>query len=320
MADLLTKKSLILLVAGATLPVSTDFVETVEALIMNPKPTTEESKRLTGQLGFSETQVNIDDVTLDGQTITHKIRHIGTDFTIAPEWNNMLIVSGFSETYDATVGQESYTYINTQTPTKGSAIQYTDGKKQSFTDTIVGATTLTFENGKSGMIETALSGFYDNAGIPVNQANPSVIVNPEPLMNVRVADIFTEDGTALEVKTVKFMLEPEIKKTMAFGRKDFQITDYVCKVEVTYVLSDSDYSTAITDMQTQASKVLDIKLGTVGTGALVNGKSMHITCPIAKISDFSDSDVDGALDRTVTYTLTPDGSNEALSIKVGFFA
>lgn len=323
MSDILTRKSLILLNAGATLPTVTDFLETDTALIPSPKPATTEKTRLTGALGYRETIVDKCKVVLEGASITHTVREQGTDFTVEPEWSDLLKVGGYKVTYDDTTpGQESYTFSNTQTPTRGSMIHYLDGKKQTFTDCVVASTSIVCELGQAVTINGDLSAYYDNNGIPTAEANPTVTTNTEKSMIVSCADVVGVDGFALECKTVTFTLAPEIKDTYAMGRKSYDITDYVCTVSVTFNVDSANYADQITQLQNQTSLALDIKINTDDNGNLVNGKSLHITAPFAKVSDFNDTDADNAIDREVTYTLTPDStdSNNAIKIKTGFFA
>ena len=321
MADILTKKSLVLLKVGAVLPTASDFVETSEALIPNPKPVTISKKRLTGGLGFEETGVDTANVTFEGISLVHGIRETGSDFTIQPEFANLLLVSGFEENFDATPANEFYEYTNTQTPTRGSMILHTDGKKQEFTDTVVGDVTITATIGEFLTMDVALSAFYDNSGIPTSVANPAVTESTETSIMVSQGDLIVVDaGTPLEAKSVVIKLTPDIVKTYAMTRKDFQITDYICTIEVVTILDSADYITTISDLQAQTTRTLDLKLGTKNTGALINGESMHITAPLAKVTDFTDNNVDDRIERTIVYTLTPDGSNEALKIKSGFFA
>lgn len=323
MADVLTRKSLILLKVGAVLPTATDFLETTEALIPSPKPVTTEISRLTGKLGYRETLVDKCKVVLDGASITHTVREMGTDYTIEPEYSDLLQIGGYSKTYDATTpGQESYTYSNNQTPTRGSMIHYLDGKKQTFTDCVVASTSIVCELGQAVTINGDLSAYYDNKGIPVNEANPTVTENDEPAMIVSCADIVDVAGNVLQANSVTITLAPDIKDTYAMGRKSYDITDYVVTIAVSFNVESANYADQLSQIQTQAPLAIDIKINADDNGNLVNGKSMHITAPFGKLSDFTDSDNENAIQREGTYTLTPDSTDadQAVKIKLGFFA
>lgn len=324
MADMNTKKSLILISDNGTLPTPADFFETEAVVLPQSKPTTSTVERMTGVLGEIETIVDNCDITLENASMTHLVRHTSQDFKKRPDFGKLLKISAFDETYnDDEVDKESYTYTNTQNPTVGSAIIYIDGKKFTFTNTLIAETTIVCTLQETVKINSNLNGFYDNGGIPTDEANPVVTPSTEGALMVSCTDLFTEGvSTNLEASSISISMAPTIRKNYGFGRKDYTINNYVCTVEVTFILDKADYAKAIEQLKSQAPTTLDIKIGTDEDRNLINGKSLHITAPVGKVSDYGDSDSEGVIERTVTYTLHPDpsDSNKALSIKAGFFA
>lgn len=318
-----TNKSLLLLADGAVLPTTSQALELQDPLIVNPNPTVETFKRITGKLGTEDSYADTCDVTIS-ETITHKMRHsntAGTSLETPPEYGELLKISGMKEVVDSsTPGQETVTYTNTQTPTKGSAVIYLDGKKFTLTDTLVADTTMTFEIGKSAMISGSISGFYDNKGIPTNEANPSVTLSDEPCLIVSCADIITAGGTALSADSITISIGADIQKFYAFNTREFTIQDYAIKVTADFYVDNANYADAITKLNNQTIEAIDIKLGTDGTGALISGKSVHVTASLAKAGSSTDSDNQQRVKRSFTWNLQLDGSDEALQIIHGYFA
>jgi hypothetical protein len=184
-----SNKSLLLLTDGATLPTTSDFFELQEPIIINPSPTVEEFTRVSGKLGNKDSYADTAHVIFS-ESVSHKMRHsdsTGSALETTPDYGELLKISGMKETIDTgTPSQETVIYTNTQSPTRGSATIYIDGKKFTLTDTIVADTTFSFEVGKAGIVSSTLSGFIDSQGIPVTEANPSVSENSAPCVTVTI--------------------------------------------------------------------------------------------------------------------------------------
>lgn len=324
MAFMNTNKSVMFLQSGATLPTPpAKFIELQDPLIVNPQPTTEEYKRISGKLGTTETYADTCDVTIS-ETVSHKMRQTNSAqdaLDTVPEYGELLKISGFDETIDtATPTEETVTYTNSQTPTKGSAIIYLDGKKFTLTDTLVADTTFTFEIGKAGVVSSALSGFYDNKGVPTNEANPAVTLSSEPCMLVSCLDVITAGGTSLSADTITITVGADIQKFYGFSLKEFSIQDYSIEITADFYVNSANYADAMNKLNNQTVEAIDIKLGTNATGSLISGQSVHITADVAKASANTDSDDQQRVKRSFTWKCGLNGSDIALAIKHGFFA
>jgi hypothetical protein len=76
----------------------------------------------------------------------------------------------------------------------------------------------------------------------------------------------------------------------------------------------------MTKLNAGTTEAIVIKLGTDGTGALINGKSIEITADVAKASMFEDSVDKSRIKRSFTWLLRPNASEKNITIKHGFFA
>lgn len=328
MALLNTKKSAIFVKDGATLPTPpANFLEVGDELVINPSPTIEEFTRISGKLGTTDSYADVCHATFS-QSISHKMRSTDTAATALatpPEYGELLKICGFTETIDtSTPSQETVTYTNTQTPTKGSGVIYVDGKKYTATNSIVGDATFTFEVGKSASLDVNLSAFIDNNGVPTNEATPSTTLSDEPCLVVACTDLLTAGGTAVKADRITIAMGADIQEFYtiggANGLKAFDINDYVIKLTADFYVDSADYADAITKLNNETVEAIDIKIGTNASSALVSGKSVHITAPVAKANAFTDSTDKSKVKRSFTWLLTPDGSNVNLSIKHGYFA
>jgi len=324
MAYLNTKRSALFVKGGAALPVPpANFYEVSEELLINPEPTVEEFNRVSGKLGTTDSYTDSCH-TVFNQTLSHKMRsnNLAADaLETPPEYGEMLKLCGFDETIDTiTPDQETVTYTNSQTPTPGSAVAFLDGKKFTMTDGVVGDATFTFEIGKVAMLDVSLSGFLDNAGVPTDEANPSVTLNDEPTLIVSCADVITAGGAAVSADKVTITMGADVQEYYALGLKEFDIADYVIKLTADFYVDSADYADAITKLNAETAEAIVLKLGTNQTGTLINGRSVEITADVAKANTFTDSADKSRVKRSFTWLLRPDGSDINLSIKHGFFA
>jgi len=323
MAFLNTKKSALFAKSGAVLPVTpANFFEVSEEFIINPVPTIEEFNRVSGKLGTTDSYADTCHVIFT-QAVSHKMRSNdagATALDTVPEYGEMLKMCGFDETIDTTPGAETVIYTNSQSPVKGSAIAFVDGKKFEMTDGVVGDATFNFEIGKAGMLDVALSGFLDNNGIPTNEANPAVTLNDEPALIVSCGDILTAGGSAIVADKISITMGATVEELYALGVKEFNISDYVIKMTADFYVDSANYADAITKLNAETVEAIVVKLGTNQTGSLINGKSVEITADVSKASAFTDSIDKSRVKRSFTWLLRPNGSDVNLSIKHGFFA
>lgn len=323
MAYLNSKKSALFFLSGATLPVPpARFFEVSEEFVINPSPTVEEFNRISSRLGTMDSFTDSCHVTFN-QSVSHKMRssNVAADaLETPPEYGEMLRLCGFDETIDATPGAESVIYTNSQTPQKGSGVAFVDGRKYNMTNSVVGDATFTFEVGKVGVLESALSGFLDDGGVPVVQANPSVTLNDEPTLIVSCADIITAGATTIVADKITIAMGATVEELYALGLKEYEISDYTIKLTADFYVDSADYDSAITKLNAETVEAIVIKLGTNQTGLLINGKSIEIKADVSKANNFTDTIDKSRVKRSFTWLLRPDGSGNNISIKHGFFA
>lgn len=323
MAYLNTRKSSFYLNAGATLPTPpTGFIETTEPAIINPTVDTITFKRVSAKLGNTDSYVDTNK-NMISQSITHQIRtsNIAADaLATPPEFAPLLKICGFDETIDTgTPGQETVIYTNSQTPVKGSGIFYLDGKKFTSTDALVSDLTITGQAGQIATLSANVQGYLDNAGIPVNETPAATTLSSESVVGLTTIDVITAGGSTIACDQFTITTNPEITNIYATGDKSHEISDYDMVIELSFFVDSANYADAMTKLNNQTVEAIDIKLNTVA-GALVSGKSVHITAPLAKARSFTDSDDQSKVKRTFTYGLQLDGSDTALSIAMGYFA
>jgi len=323
MAYMNTLKSAVFIKAGDELPTPpANFFEVAEEFVVNPNPTIEEYKRISGKLGTLDTYADTCHVTFS-QKLTHKMRSsnaAGDNLAKVPEYGEVLKICGFDEIIDTeTEGQESVTYKNTQTPTRGSGIFYIDGKKITATDTLVGDVSFNFEVGKVATMDVTLNGFLDNKGVPANEPNPAVTLNEEPLLVVGCTDFIKVDGTKISADKITIEMGSTIDEFYAFGKKEFNLTDYAIKLTADFCVDSDDYASAIRDLNNRAVKSIGIVLGANQNGYRVNGKSVYIGIPMAKAYKFEDTVDKNTLKRSMTWLLQPTTNGTNISIKHGYF-
>lgn len=324
MALLNTKKSVLFVKSGASLPVPpANFFEVSDEFVINPTPTINEYNRISGKLGTTDSYADSAHTVLT-QSFTHMMRsnNVAADaLETVPDYGELLKIGGFDETIvTATPGQETVTYTNTQAPVVGSGIAHVDGKKFTMTNSMVADLSFLFEVGKAAQLDASVSAFLDNSGVPTDLANPAVTLSPEPLLIVSQADVITAGGTAVKADRISIEMGADIQELYALGLKEFNLADYVIKVTADYYVDGANYADAITKLNAETTEAITIKLGTNNTGALINGKSVYITADVAKASAFVDSTDKSKVKRSFTWILRPNGSDVNLSIKHGFFA
>ncbi len=323
MAYMNTKKAVLFVKSGAVLPTApANFFEVSDEFVVNPTPTIEEYNRISGKLGTMDSYADSCHTVLT-QSFAHMMRSsnvAATALDTVPGYGEVLKISGFDETIDTTPSAETVIYTNTQAPIVGSGIAFIDGKKYTMTDTMVGDASFVFETGKAAVFNAALSAFLDDSGVPTTVANPSVTLSDEPLLIVSCADIILAGGAAVTADRISIEMGADIQELYGLGLKEFTMSDYVIKLTADYYVDSTNYADAITKLNAGTAEAIDIKLGTNQTGALINGRSVHITAGVAKASAFVDSADKSKVKRSFTWILRPNGSDVNLSIKHGFFA
>ncbi len=325
MATMNTKKIALYISPDATLPSGSDgFLETSEAVVASPEVDTIEFKRVASKIGNTDSYTDVNK-NMFSLGISHNVRQsnqaqdaLGT----VPEWGVLARIAGFDEVIDtATPTKETVTYTNSQTPTRGSIQYYMDGKKFTMTDTAVADFTITALAGQMATISGNIQGYVDNAGVPTDEVAPATTSTTNAPLGLTTIDAITVGGDALLCDSFTFSTNPEITNIYGTGTKQHDIDDYAMTLEFTYYVDPTKYSVEIADLNNPQVKTIDIKLGTTG-GALVSGKSIHITAEVAKIKNFTDSVDQNKLKRTVTYNLQLDEANadKAISLKTGYFA
>lgn len=314
-----TKKTALFLKSGSTPPTApANFIEVSEEILLTPNIPIEEFKRINGRLGSNASYSDTCHTTIS-QTIETKMRFQNSAadaLDTIPEYGELLKIGGFDQTIDTTIGEETVTYTNTQTPVNGSAVAYVDGWKHTITDSLAADLTFNFAIGKAASISASLSAFLDNEGVAVSSANPTVTLNDEAVLMVTCADIMTAGGDVIAPDNVSIAMGADIQEFYGMGRKEFSMRDYMIKVTCDFHPENADYNTAIADLGAETVDALVIKLGT-NDGALVNGKSVQIDCGFGKVNSVTDSVDKSSLKRSVTYLLTGDTQ---ISIKHGFYA
>jgi len=324
MAYMNTLKSAVFIKAGDTLPTPpSNFFEVAEEFVINPNPTVEEYKRISGKLGALDTYADTCHTTFS-QKLTHKMRSsnaAGDNLAKVPECGEVLKVCGFDEVIDTqTEGQERVIYKNSQAPTRGSGIFYIDGKKFTATDTIVGDVSFNFEVGKVATMDVTLNGFLDNNGVPTDEPNPTVALNEEPLLVVGCTDFIMVDGTKISADKITIEMGSQIDEFYALGRKEFNLTDYAIKLTADFYVDSDNYASAINDLNSGAIKYIRVLLGTDDTSRAVNGKSLYILINVSKVYKFEDTIDKNIVKRSATWLLQPDTYGNNILFAHGYFA
>ena len=320
MADYVnTLKSSLFIKSGAILPIPDDgFIEQTDEMVINPSPTMEEFKRISSKLGTTDSYVDTCHATLDHTLNTYMRSNdkSGIALDTIPEIGELLKTCGFDESIAAGTG---VTYTNSQAPKNSSAVANIDGWEYSMTDSLVGDLTITADIGKPLQASAKLSAFLDNEGVPTAVAAPTVALSDEGLVLMTCSDIVLVDGTAVAADQITIAMGAEVSEMYALGDKGFSLDDYVIKVTATFFVENPNYADAIAKLNAQSVDTLDLKFGTDSTGALIDGKSIHITAGLAKASTYSDSAENSKIKRSFTYLLQGDASGQNIKIGYGTF-
>lgn len=330
MALVNTKKVALLLSPDGTTPTASDFLEVTDAIIVSPQINGGDYSRITGQLNTGNQRYNDLDYVSASFTANVYLRsnNVGADaLNTVPEVSSALKVSGFNEVIDTSVvGEETVEYSNSQSPVGGTALIYVDGKKYtSESGSVVANPTFTFNVGEPATASFDMQCFLESA-TPADETNPTVTLTEEPLVIVSCVDIMTFGGTVIKADSVTLTPNNTIDMYYTLGGanklKDMEILDSGYTMTATFFVESAQFGTDYTDLETQELKAVDIKLGTDSTSALVNGKSIHITCAKAEVQSVEDTSDKDRVKRTVTYRLQNDStdSDKAVKLQYGFFA
>jgi len=323
MAYMNTLKSAVFIKAGNELPTPpANFFEVAEEFVINPNPTVEEYKRISGKLGTLDTYTDTCHATFS-QKFTHKMRSsnsAGDNLAAVPEYGEVLKICGFEEIIDTqTEGQEKVTYKNSQTPVRGSGIFYVDGKKFTATDTLVGDVSFNFEVGKVATMDVTLNGFLDNNGVPVDEPNPTVALNEEPLLVVGCTDFIKVDGTKIPADKITIEMGSSIDEFYALGKKEFNLTDYAIKLTADFYVDKADYTNAINDLNSGQIQTIHIVLGKQGN-SIANGKTVFFSANTAKSYKIEDTIDKNTLKRSITWLLQPDTYGVNIAFTTGYLS
>lgn len=321
-----TKKTSLFVSPTATPPTApTGFVEVTDPVLPTPEFATIEINRLTGKMNTKDEAIDLCRIktSFDAKTNMRSNDVGALALDTVPGYGLLLRCAGFDETIVATPGVETVTYTNNSDDIpNSSAIAYIDGTKLTMTDSLVCGTTIDMKIGEPATITANFQGYMDDAK-GVTEANPTVTLTDEPLLVVSCADVVLLDGTCLPIESATITMNEEVADlyTMggACGLKSNTITDYALKLDLTFFVDDAEYGREATLIEAGLAKAVVIKLGLDSTSTEVNGKSVVITCDLAKANTYSDTANNDLLSRTLSMRLF-DGTNPAVQIKNGFFA
>ena len=329
MSIISTKKTALFVSPTAALPVPpAGFVECTDPVIPTPEFTSIDINRLTGKMNTKTSVVDLCRVktSFEAKTNMRSNNADGTALDTVPEYGLLLKCAGFKETIDSTTAsKETVTYENSNTAIpNSSAIAYIDGNKLTMTNSLVTGTTIDMQIGQPATVTDNFQGYMDDAK-GTQEANPAVTLTQEPLLVVSCADLVLLDGTCLPIEGAVIKMNEEVSDLYTMGGsgcglKTNTITDYALTLDLTFFVDKTKYGNEATLIESGQAKEVVIKLGLDSAGALVNGKSVQITCKLAKATTYSDSDKDNMLSRTLTLRLFDRATDSAVSILNGFFA
>jgi len=324
MARINTKASALYFLSGSTLPVPTaGFIDSTEKIVWTPTVKTDKFMVINGKLGQWDSYADVDDTVIEGETISHRVRFqnsaadaLGTQ----PAYGEMLKSSGFGEVIDTTTpGEETvtYTWDNTTSQINGSAVYYMNGKKQTFTGTMAVSSAFNITVGEPVTFDFTVSGFFDNKGIAIDEANPTPPSLTEPVVVAQKVDVMTKGGTAIVgANNISLDMASTINKRYGLGLGEYEGTDFEPTFSVEFPPDLTEYNQGILDLQAQSLYDIVIKLGT-NNGTEVNGKTIVMTITNVKLFNSSDADNEDNIIRTNDFIFT---SNTAFTIKTGFFS
>lgn len=328
MSKLNSQRSVLFLASGGTLPTPpTGFVESSTPVFLNTERNPIETKRSVGQLGATEICSDSNYVKAS-MTVPHNIltsNQAQDALETLPSFDLLLKGSGMEVAVDTvTPGQETWTYKNSQTPVVMSAIHHVDGFKRTMTGSLVGNTVITLTAGEFATCEWSAQGFVDNEGVATAVANPSVTLSDEKCIIVSKTALATAGGTVIPFDVCTIDLGMQIEEYYTTGQanalKQFDINDYVPKITLSYYEDSTTFISAQQALADESEVSLVIQIGTdPSTGAMVSGKSIEITAPVAKYESLSDSEDKQSVKREIVFNCQADGSNTNIQIKGGYW-
>jgi len=324
-----TRKTALFINAGQqTLPTApAGFVETSEATLISPEFQSIDIDRISGKLNGKDTVIDLcrTKVSFSAPHTMRTSDKAGTALDTVPEYGTLLIAAGFDEVIDvSTPGEETVIYTNNNDKVnQSSASVYMDGNRYDMTGSIVSGTEMNFTVGEVATISNNIEGYLDDA-VPTNEANPTITLSDEQVLVVSCADLVTDAGVVIPVKSAKIATNSEISEvyTMggASGLKSTFVSDYALQLDLEFFVDDATFAREATAIKAGTVSELIIKIGLDDTSTEVNGKSVVITMPMSKVTTYTDSDDTDLLSRAVTYRCFDDGATPAMSIKHGFYA
>ena len=325
-----TRKSLLLLTPDGTTPTASDFIEVSEPILAAPVIGGGNYSRITGQKNTGNQRYNdLNNVTstFTASVLMRTSNSAGTALNTAPQISPALQISGFDETIDtSTVGEETVTYSNSQSPVGGTAILYTDGQKFTFeASSVVANPTFTFTLGEPATVNFDMEGFLVSA-TPTAEANPTVTTSDEDIIVVSCIDLLTVGGNTIQADEVTLTANNEIQTFYTLGGanklKSKEIGDNGYTLTASFFVDSATYGREYTELETQTLQAISLKLGLDNSSDLVNGTSIQIDCSKAETQEVSDDTKNERVYRTVTYRLNNDSvlGDDAIRMKYGFFA
>ena len=328
MALINTKKSALFLKAGAALPTPpANFLETTDPVLISPEFQTEDIDRMSGELNAKDTYNDLCRTSVSFAAV-HAMRAAGekaSEFDKVPEYGQLLIVNGFTETVTGTAADGNVTYVNnTDTVEAGSGVVVVDGNKFEMTNALASSLEIDLTVGKVATLTASMQGYLDSP-IPTVVPQPSVTLSDEPLLVVSCADIYMFDGTVIPTESVKITTNPDIQELYTMGgasglKRNFT-SDYSLQLEATFFVDAARYDVDPTNIESEDMKEIIVGIGLDGSSNEINGKSVEFKASLAKTITYSDTTDKDLLKRTVTFRLMNSATpGAALTIKHGFFA
>lgn len=290
MALLDAKKSLVL-VKYSGVPASTNFVETDEVVVANPEVTSGEIQRLTGLKNSVETYVDTQHSILS-VSLTSTIRGndtTGTNLDEIPKLSEVYKLCGLTET----VGADTVTYMPSQgTITGGYMTIYNDGYKREITGAM-GDLTISFTVGEPVKLTAEMKAYISNLAATAS-ANPTVTLDPNPLLLCNKISVVTVGGATFNAKSGTLKMNHKLEDIYAIGLGQFESADFMPTLELQGFKTAGDESdwTALTD---RSVKAIEVVIGAV------DGKAIKINIPQAATKAVSESVDQDKIAKSVTY-------------------
>lgn len=322
-----TKKTAIYIKSGETLPTAPDgYVEATDPILITPTFATIDINRITGKMNAKTTEVDTCRTTASFEVSSlMRTSNIAADaLGTPPPFAPLLLAAGFVETIDTTTPDAEFvTYSNNSDNIDNtSAVYYLDGNRYDLTGSLVCGTALDFTIGAVAKITNSFSGFMDSV-IPVTEANPTVVDPIEKVLVVSCIDLVLLDGACLAIKSAKIAMNEETAElyTMggACGLKTNIITDYALGLDLEFFADKDELGREAALIESGLVKEVVIKIGVDANGDYINGKSVSITCPLAKATTYTDTSDTDLLSRSLSLRLFDGATTPAITIKTGFF-